>query len=148
MKMKKQCSGFTIIELMVSMVAMAILSLAVGTMLVSGWTGWRRNTESVGMQRDAVFAMNVIAREIRNSNISEITSTDEVGIYFGAGTVRSNPASFLASEIAYTGGVNVRDFSVTQNDTGILTNVTVAFTLFTASGTDQNNYAMTITPRN
>lgn len=145
MKIRKQCKGFTIVELMMAMLAMAILSLAVGSMLVYGWMGWRRNTESVGMQRDAVLAMNVVAREIRNSNISEI-SADAAGIYFDAGVVRPSATSFLASEIAYTRGININNFNVNMN---VADNaVTVAFTLFTASGTDQNDYAMTIKPRN
>lgn len=130
-------------ELMVAMIALSIVVLVVAFMLIYGWTGWKHNTQSVAMQRDAMIAMNSIAREIRSSNIGDI-STDAAGIYFDPVVARTDSATYLASSIAYTDGVDIKDFVVDKT----ATNVTVAFTLYTASGADQNDYTMTITPRN
>ena len=66
-------SGFTIMELLVAMMATAILALIVGLMLVYGWQGWHQNTASVEMQRDATLAMQVIAKEIRRTPMAGIT---------------------------------------------------------------------------
>ena len=69
----KSSSGFTIFEVLVAMLATSILILIVGLMLYVGWLGWRRNSESVNMQRDASLAMRIMAREIRRTPIDEIT---------------------------------------------------------------------------
>lgn len=66
-------SGFTVVELMVAMLATAILSLVAGLMLVYGWMGWHKNFSAVQMQRDTTLAMRVIAKEIRRTPIEKIT---------------------------------------------------------------------------
>ena len=142
MKIRTPQEGFTVVELMVGLLATTILSLTVGTMLVFGWRSWSHYTEWVGMQRDATIAMRSISREIRKSNIDEI-SFDESGIYFGTNAVRSSRIQFLATNIPYASGINIRNFRVGTNNP-----VTVAFTLFTDSRTDQERYVMTVKPRN
>ena len=137
MKRKKRCAGFTLVELMMAMLAMSVLLLATGAMLVYSWLGWRRNMESVSMQRDAVIAMETIGREIRNSNISDI-SGDTAGIYF-------NGSSILAADIPVGSGVYL-----TQFDSPVLVSnaVIVAFTLSTSDNADQNTYRMLVNTRN
>jgi type II secretory pathway pseudopilin PulG len=149
MKTKKTKQGFTIVELLLAMVAFAIMILAVGLMLIYGWLGWRKSTQSVNMQRDAVLAMQQIAREIRVSNVTEITD-DSAGIYFtpsSTPTVRTNSVNILASDIPVFPGVNIEpdSFYVTY-----LTNnaVTVSFTLFTDGDYDRNDYQITVNTRN
>lgn len=143
MKTKRTKQGFTIVELMVAMVAFAIMILAVGLMLIYGWLGWRKNTQSVNMQRDAVLAMEQIAREVRNSNIAEITD-DAGGIYFAPGIVRSNAVNFLTTDIAVFPGVNITGFDVSY----VTNAVTVSFTLFTDGNADRNDYEITVNTRN
>lgn len=136
--------GFTIVELMVSMITLSILLLTVGSMLVFGWRGWRRMTDTVNMQRDAVIALNWISKEIRNSKGSEI-SWDASGIYFAAdGFRRTNDVDISTSDIAYFDGVHIQNFNVSTNNEG----VRVQFVLFTDGNTDANNYDMTVLPRN
>ena len=146
MKIKKQRSGFTVMELMVGMIAFSVMVLVVGSMLVFGWLGWRRSAESVAMQRDAVIAMNMIAKEIRMSNLGEI-SYDSAGIYFGVSNpevVRSAAVNYPAADIAFSPGVNIKNFGV-----AIVGNtVDVDFTLYTHDGTDENDYSMSINTRN
>jgi len=90
----KTKNGFTIVELLVSILAFSIMILAVGLLLIYGMLGWRKNTHSVNMQRDAVIAMEEISREIRNSNIAEI-GYDASGIYFTPGVIRTTNVTFL-----------------------------------------------------
>lgn len=145
MKKVKTKEGFTLVELLVAMLAFSIMILAVGLMLVYGWLGWRQTTHSVNMQRDAVLAMEQIAREIRTSNIADITH-DSAGIYFSPVVARTNSATILASEIAVFPGVNLEPNSF---DVDVVTNaVTVKFTLFTNERVDRNNYEMTVNTRN
>ncbi len=152
MKTKKQCGGFTIMELWVAMLAFSILILAVGSMLVFGWLGWRDSKESVSMQRDAVIAMNAISREIRISKINQITG-NENGIYFLAfpAVGRNSDVSILASDIPFGNGVVLSSWTTPVFDTSTIagsTGVVVRFSLATSRGTDANNYQMTVYPRN
>lgn len=137
MKRKNRCAGFTLVELMMSMLAMAVLLLATGSILVYGWLGWRRNMESVSMQRDATIAMKMIARDIRNSNISDV-SGDAAGIYF-------NGSSFLAADIAISPGVNMNNF---EPPLIVSNTVVVAFTLNTSDNADENRYRILVNTRN
>jgi Tfp pilus assembly protein PilW len=148
MKTKKAKQGFTIMELILSVVAFAIMIMAVGLMLIYGWLGWRKSTQSVNMQRDAVLAMQQIAREIRISNVTEITD-DNSGIYFTPSlpaAVRTNSVNILASDIPVFPGVNIEPNSF---DVSYMTNaVTVRFTLFTDGDYDRNDYQITVNTRN
>jgi prepilin-type N-terminal cleavage/methylation domain-containing protein len=65
---KKLQSGFSLVELMVAMVIVAILSLTLGTMLIYIFKAWRSNSDQVELQRDATFAMDMLSREIRPSS--------------------------------------------------------------------------------
>ena len=152
MKIKKQSAGFTIMELLVAMIAFSILILLVGSMLVFGWLGWRDNKESVSMQRDAVIAMNLISKQIRISNVDQVTG-DANGIYFAASSAvgRNSDVSFLSSDIPFGSGVVLNSWTTPAFDTTTIsgaTGVVVRFTLATSRGTDANNYQMTVYPRN
>jgi Tfp pilus assembly protein PilW len=152
MKTKKQSDGFTIVELMVGMLAFSVLVLVVGSMLVFGLLGWRDSKESASMQRDAVIAMNIIAREIRNSSIDEV-SGDGNSINFAASPAvgRNSDVVFLDSDIAYGSGVVLTSWDDPVFDTSSIagsTGVVVRFSLATSRGTDANNYEMTVYPRN
>lgn len=64
---KKRNDGFTVFELMVSIIAFSIMVAAVGSILVATWQGWANNRRSILMQRDATITMHLIAREIRRT---------------------------------------------------------------------------------
>ncbi len=86
---KKKTRGFTVVEMLVSMLAFSILVLSIGLMLVYSWRGWRYSNESITMQRDASLAFKVITREIRGSSITNMTfSADQIG--FTAAGVRAS----------------------------------------------------------
>ena len=81
-KMGHDNRGLTIVDVAASMFLSSILVLTVGSMLFFGFLSWRRNSEAVGMQRDATIAMELISRAVRpvrGSFIQASGSTLNVG---------------------------------------------------------------------
>lgn len=70
---RKHRTGFTLVELLVSMVALSIVALTVGSILYYTWIGWKRNQDSVNMQRDASLTMRMVAKEVRRTAINNIS---------------------------------------------------------------------------
>ncbi len=132
--------GFTIIELMVGIIGFGIIALAVGSMLVFGWMSWRRNAESVQMQRNAMVAARVIEHGIRNADPSQVT-WDANGIYF----TKADDSDFETMEFTAGALVVVDSFAVSTN---AAEGIDVTFGLSTVSGSDEDTYQMTIYPRN
>ena len=154
-KTRKSRNGFTLVELMVATLAFSILVLAVGSMLVFGWMGWKRNNDLVNMQRDASLAMMMISKEIRNASYDEIIEGSGIS-FTGSGI------SFAESgnDIVHSGGMTVvdgwldtgsfrsRKVEFSGSPAGFKTNqwVEVAFTLATATETE--SYLIKVSPRN
>jgi Tfp pilus assembly protein PilW len=138
MKLKKT-AGFTVIELMAGMLGMAVIAMAVGSMLVYGWMGWRRNMESIAMQRNATVAMQVLEKRIRNAEMGEIDG-------FGTHTLTfADDPDFSDTEFSEGSFVKINSFKAVTNDLG---GVEVSFALSTVSDTDENEYSITVYPRN
>ena len=144
MRTKTEKQGFTLVELMVSMIAFTLLALIAGTILVFAWNGWRDSIETVGMQRDAMIAMRIMEKEIRNSNINEV-SGDSTGLSCANGTTRTNAFRFSAASIPYNSGVLLDSWSAPTIGTNT---VTVSFVLRTSRAGYGNAYTKTIYPRN
>lgn len=151
MRNKIPKAGFSLIELMMAMLATSILVLAVGSMLVYGWMGWKRNNDSVAMQRDVSLAMRIIAREIRRTPMTGITVGDTLtcinanGTY--AFTASGRDLNFqVDSEVTFP---LVRDclsgFSTTNNP--LNGSVAVLLNLNTA-GMDVSTNSMVVFTRN
>lgn len=147
--MKNPKAGFTIIELMAAMVATAIFAMAVGAVLFYVWTGWRRNTVSVQMQRDTTLAMQVIAREIRRTPLEDIAPGTSLTCVNGTGKVaimqnNGNLNMQVNADPAFT---LVRDhvvsFTTSTNANGA---VRVALSLYT--GSDASKCSMVVYSRN
>ena len=85
---KKDCRGFTIVELMLGMVIAAILVLTMAAILWASFSAWRKNSDAVEIQRDATFAMDMISRAIRPASASEIDSPTRQN-------TQNNPAGIL-----------------------------------------------------
>jgi prepilin-type N-terminal cleavage/methylation domain-containing protein len=96
-------SGFTLVEMMVAMLAASVLAITFSAMLIATYRSWENNRDFVKMQNDASLAIALIGREIRKSNIEDITingvkfSEDPAAsgdrLDFSASTVRSNAAA-------------------------------------------------------
>jgi prepilin-type N-terminal cleavage/methylation domain-containing protein len=61
----KSRKGFTLIELMVAIVASAIVVLAAGIVIVIGQTSWNQTWKKVNLQRDASYAMLRMSQSIK-----------------------------------------------------------------------------------
>ena len=146
---KTRKSGFTIVELMAAVVATAIFSLAVGSMLVYAWMGWIQYTDSVQMQRDATLAMRIIEKEIRRTAIEGITPGSSLICTNAAGQVSiSKNGSDLDMQVnAGTAFPLVRDVvTAFKSETNANGSVQVALGLDT--GNDNSTITMTIYSRN
>jgi len=64
MKTKEQ-TGFTIVEVLIGMIAAAVLALAAGTMLASTYRGWFRSLAVADMERDAALAIHTLDLAVR-----------------------------------------------------------------------------------
>jgi prepilin-type N-terminal cleavage/methylation domain-containing protein len=105
MKTKRQ-KGFTLIELMIAVMAGVVLILAAGMVLSIGHTFWNKSWEEANLQRSASYAILIMSHSIRaatsaqvegggtalriykqgNSNIrfSYVEATNELRSQFGA----------------------------------------------------------------
>lgn len=64
--MNKQVkTGFTIVELLIGIIAAAILALTAGTMLMNGYRGWVRSLALADMERDAAVAIHTVDLAVR-----------------------------------------------------------------------------------
>ncbi|MFA5251614.1 MAG: prepilin-type N-terminal cleavage/methylation domain-containing protein [Phycisphaerae bacterium] len=63
----KSRKGLTLIELLVSIMASAIVILATGIIIISGQTFWNDTWKKVNLQRDASYAMLVMSHSIKNA---------------------------------------------------------------------------------
>jgi prepilin-type N-terminal cleavage/methylation domain-containing protein len=87
MKMKtKSRKGITLIELLIAMMAGAIVILAAGVIIVSGQKSWNETWKKVNLQRDASYAMLVMSQSIKkaasvvvDANDRAMTITDAAG---------------------------------------------------------------------
>lgn len=144
MNVKKSKQGFTLAELIMGLLALSILMLIVGSLLILTWTGWADYSSMLGMQRDAHVAMREIKKEIRNSNISEISGDADSIDFISFGT-RTTDFTYNSSEIPVSPRVALSSWSSPVIGSNY---VTVAFVLTNTRGSLQKSYQMTISPRN
>ncbi|MBN2161382.1 MAG: type II secretion system protein [Pontiellaceae bacterium] len=95
-------SAFTLIELMVAVLAGAVFALLVGSMLIFSYQGWSDNNRKVEQHRDASLAMDTIGRLIRQARMGEDQvhrSEDGRTLYFeSTGTTN---VSWLGAQLIY-----------------------------------------------
>ena len=65
-------NGFTLVELMVAMVSGALLAIIVSLILFMTYRSWRTDNEYARLRRDTAFAVQLMAKEIRNSSSNGI----------------------------------------------------------------------------
>ncbi|QBG46127.1 prepilin-type N-terminal cleavage/methylation domain-containing protein [Verrucomicrobia bacterium S94] len=103
----KHRSGFTLVELMMAMLAGVVLAMTVFSILISQHRAMEYNGESLKIQRDASVALAMIGREIRQSRIEDIRidgarfTADPYAsgsrLDFDAGVTRSNAVAVFVS---------------------------------------------------
>jgi len=71
--MLKKKNGFTVVEIMVALVIGSVIMMVAGTLLYQSYVHWADNVVDVDLQRDATFAMDLMARAVRQSTSSQVT---------------------------------------------------------------------------
>lgn len=144
--------GFTVIELMAGILASSVLILTVSSLLIMGWIGWRRNNESVNMQRDGSLAMRVIAEEIRKSGFTAITAgSDSLECVNPAGDTVDFTVSGGRLDMAVNGTFYMRLISggvVAMETVKNTAENSVQLTLRTDVGSDSSQIEATVFARN
>ena len=84
--------GFTLVEMMMSMLAAAVLALVMGAMMFYATTWWKRTLVSVDMQRDMRASMDTLARLTRAAT----NMTFSTGLVFTANFRGRPPATVYA----------------------------------------------------
>lgn len=75
MKRPEHNAGFTMVELLVALVAASILAITTGITLVYGHSGWHRNNAAMELQRDATLAMYRLSRAVRGASAADVTTS-------------------------------------------------------------------------
>ncbi len=71
--MRKNISGFTLIELMIATMIASIGILTVSWTLISTQSSWKKGNEKLDLQRDAYRAMIKIEHELRPASLTDIS---------------------------------------------------------------------------
>lgn len=82
--------GFTIVELMVGIVAAAIVALTAGVMLANTWGGWFRNMAVADMEREAAVAIHTLDLAVRGGAVVSNAAVDSLRVQMPSnGVMRS-----------------------------------------------------------
>src|SRR4030042_5990080 len=74
MNMKtKSRKGLTLIELLIGIIASAIVIFATGIIIVRGQTSWNEAWKKVNLQRDASYAMLVMSQAIKKATSASVS---------------------------------------------------------------------------
>lgn len=123
MKLLVPKKGLTLIELMVTIAAAAILILIVATVLIMAYQSWRINNAYVDLRRDSAFAFSMMARDVREAD--DVTPGNTLELNY--------PAALGKPAVSYTKNGSQFDYNDgSETITLIPTNVT----LFSSSGGD------------
>jgi prepilin-type N-terminal cleavage/methylation domain-containing protein len=139
--------GFTIVELLIGIIAASILALMAGTMLMNAYKGWVRSLALADMERDAAVAIHTLDLAVRgatnavggatltvslpSNGITRVFSTTGVSprkslAYNGMTLVNGRLGSFSATVTGSVVGVTMVVSAIDQNgqDTGVTMGVT------------------------
>jgi prepilin-type N-terminal cleavage/methylation domain-containing protein len=120
----KSRKGFTIVELMVAVMASAIVVLAAGIVVVIGQTAWNQTWKKVNLQRNASVAMLRMSKSIKsatsatvdpNGKILNITDGNTVSSY----VMDTNNLRYIVggqTQTVISGEVNNVQFSLVGNN--------------------------------
>jgi len=147
---KNKSSGFTIVELMVVVLVVAVLVLVATRIPLFTFGFWRQGTERLSMQRDANYAMIYIQRRLRPASFTvapEVSVPGPGTLVIGSDTfyvdanydLVEDKASVITTVIS---GEEGTEFSVWRDEIAI--NMTL--TLVRACG--QTTHRTAVKPRN
>jgi hypothetical protein len=144
-------AGFTVVELMVSTLASAILAVTAGALLFAGYTGWQRNGRSVDLQRDATYAMDYMSRLLRGAVATNVVaggSTITVTLTNGTVTTLARVGNDLVYSDSATNSIVLVDEHVDLFAATLFTNTGVGVDMRLKDGTGQTRMYSLYTFRN
>lgn len=86
--MKNADRGFTVVELLMTMLAGSIIALTAGLMLLISYRTWKSNNEYVDLQRQVTMAQTVADRWVREAAYWEVSATNAQLLIVSGGRVR------------------------------------------------------------
>jgi Tfp pilus assembly protein PilW len=124
MKMCGKKNGFTLVELMLAAVGSAMLVLIVVLILFMSYREWRTNNDYAQLRRDTAFAVQLMAKEIRNSaSIGGILTAENNRL------ILETNAAHPSYTTTFTRNASLRNLTYFRNTTSqgplISTNLTV-----------------------
>lgn len=113
MKINSSKTAFTLIELLIGIVAVSILILAVIAILVGPIRALKRNSEYSQIRRDISYAAAVISRQVRTAQFSTIPE-NSLELILPANGVRTHTSTFSRSDgaLVYDNGSQKTDLIV------------------------------------
>jgi len=95
MKLRRKNSGFTLIELMVTIASSSVLILTAALILFITYREWRIDNAYAQLRRDVSLAVQLIAQDIRESAVTDITTVAETSLSLGSNPVRPDTHTFI-----------------------------------------------------
>ncbi len=150
MRKQRKKTGFTIIELLVTVITGLIVLLAAGTVVVAGQRFWSQAYAKASIQRDASLAMLTIKTAVQDGHFAQVESEgDAVKIFYDSGWVRfsiDRDAGLLV-KLTDTGALatvveNVQDAEFAVNARTVDINIDLAVEIF------ESNFVSSATIRN
>lgn len=90
MKLKEK-TGFTVVELLIGIMAAAVLAITAGLLLVNIYQGWARGAAAVELEREAAVAIHTLELAVRSASntVSGGVGVDLLQVRKPDGVVRS-----------------------------------------------------------
>lgn len=84
-------NGFTVIELLIGIVAAAILAGVAGVLLVNSYQGWVRGGAAAGLERDATLVIHTLELAVRGASnaVPGEVGSDKLQVRYPDGVIRS-----------------------------------------------------------
>lgn len=148
--------GFSLVELLATVVTSAILAVAMGSVLYFSYAAMHRNGERITLQRDATFAFDMIARTAQGAAPGEITLASK-SITFATNAFRAKQVRFFdnnTGDLVYDPDISVggnemvvvndrlTSFGVTTNGSRLVIQMIVSYS------TENLTYSNSVTMRN
>jgi hypothetical protein len=104
-----------LIELMVAVVAAAIVIMTVAVVLIAAFQSWRTNNAYVELRRDASLAVYLISRDIREAGFDDVVPTS-VGVVLPAVTYTKSGDTLTSTDFGTIIPRGVQTFVAVPDD--------------------------------
>ncbi|QHI70514.1 PilW family protein [Tichowtungia aerotolerans] len=142
---KSSQKGFSIIEVMITIIVASVLVLIVSMILVMTFTSWRNNNAYTDIRRDLSMASLIMMQEIRESSYGGLTVGEDYLNVESAATNKTSVFSQVDDSLVYTSEWdtfiliprNLQSFNAVKQNDGVELTLVVANTDFAISVTNQ-----------